>query len=59
MIQNNDREKKNVIQQAVWKLFFPPGSNKTTMEDIARENGLAKPTLYNYYPEKKPSSTRW
>ncbi len=53
MSQNNDVEKKNVIKQAARKLFFQLGFNKTAMEDIARESGLAKPTLYYYYPGKE------
>lgn len=53
MAQNNDTEKKNVIKQAARKLFFQLGFNKTAMDDIARESGLAKPTLYYYYPGKE------
>lgn len=34
-------------------LFFQFGLNKTSMEDIARQSGMAKPTLYYYYPNKE------
>lgn len=34
-------------------LFFHFGLNKTSMEDIARQCGMAKATLYYYYPNKE------
>jgi AcrR family transcriptional regulator len=49
---NNDLKKKELIKKASRDLFFRFGFNKTAMEDIARQSGLAKPTLYYYYESK-------
>ncbi|GAB4373147.1 MAG: hypothetical protein Kow0042_16860 [Calditrichia bacterium] len=43
---------KENIKGAAKKLFFQFGYSKTSMDDIARESKLAKPTLYYYYPNK-------
>ena len=48
-----DRQKKEQIKQAARQLFFQFGFSKTSMEDIARESNLAKPTLYYYYANKE------
>ena len=48
-----DIEKKTIIRQSARELFFRLGFNKTSMGDIARQSGLAKPTLYYYYPSKE------
>ena len=52
MATNNDQEKKYLIKEATRGLFFQFGYNKTSMDDIASQCGLAKPTLYYYYPNK-------
>lgn len=53
MSGNNDIEKKNLIKHSARNLFFHFGFSKTSMEDIARHSGMAKPTLYYYYPNKE------
>ncbi|RMF59275.1 MAG: TetR/AcrR family transcriptional regulator [Calditrichaeota bacterium] len=53
MAANTDIEKRAHIKEAAKKLFFQLGFSKTSMDDIARESGLAKPTLYYYYPSKE------
>lgn len=40
------------ILDAGQKLVLRNGLRGTTMEQIAREAGVAKPTLYKYFPEK-------
>ena len=52
-MQNNDVQKKEIIVRAAKELFFRFGFSKTSMEDIAGESGLAKPTLYYYYENKE------
>lgn len=52
MALSNDVEKKKRIKSAARELFFRFGFNKTAMEDIAHQSGLAKPTLYYYYESK-------
>jgi len=41
------------ILKAAARVFQKWGSNKTTMEDIAREAGKGKSTLYYYYQSKE------
>jgi len=53
MSTNNDSQKKQLIKSAAKDLFFRFGFSKTSMEDIARQSGLAKPTLYYYYTNKQ------
>lgn len=53
MTSHNDLEKKEVIKHSARNLFFHFGFSKTSMEDIARQSGMAKPTLYYYYPNKE------
>ncbi len=53
MATNNDLQKKQLIKSAARDLFFRFGFSKTSMEDIARQSGLAKPTLYYYYTNKQ------
>ncbi len=45
--------KKESIKNAAKSLFFQFGFAKTSMDDIAHESHLAKPTLYYYYPNKE------
>ncbi len=53
MTQITDIEKKDVIRQAARELFIRFGYSKTSMDDIAAESNLAKPTLYYYYENKE------
>lgn len=52
MKHQNDNSKKEVIKKAAKNLFFQFGLSKTSMDDIARQSHLAKPTLYYYYASK-------
>jgi len=49
---NKDEEVKSSILEAAKRVFQKWGLNKTTMEDIAREAGKGKSTLYYYYQSK-------
>ena len=53
MTTNNDLQKRQLIKTAARDLFFRFGFTKTSMDDIARQSGLAKPTLYYYYTNKQ------
>ncbi len=46
-------DRKSSIVEAAKKLISHFGYKKTTMEDIAREIGIAKATLYHYFPSKE------
>lgn len=45
-------ERKAEIVLTAAHLFDEAGYTNTTMEDIARAVGIAKPTLYHYFPSK-------
>ena len=53
MAVNNDVQKKQLIKSVAKDLFFRFGFTKTSMDDIASQSGLAKPTLYYYYTNKQ------
>ena len=46
-----DREKR--ILDAALKIFSEMGYSGTTMDAVAAEAGLTKPTLYSYFPSKE------
>ena len=45
------QRRQQIISRAAG-LFDEGGYSSTTMDDIAREVGVAKPTLYHYFPSK-------
>ncbi len=48
-----DERVRQAILEAAKRVFQRWGLNKTTMEDIAREAGKGKSTLYYYFPSKE------
>ena len=50
--EQNRMEKQDRILRAALKIFADVGFTRASMEQIAEEAGLTKPTLYNYYPSK-------
>ncbi len=53
MSQNHTHIKENLILTAARKRFAYYGFSKVTMDEIAADVGLAKPSLYYYYPTKE------
>jgi AcrR family transcriptional regulator len=53
MKNHNNHTRKEVIKVAARNLFFQFGLAKTSMDDIAAQSNLAKPSLYYYYPKKE------
>ncbi len=45
-------ERRNRILDAGFKLSLSHGMRGVTMEALAKEAGIAKPTLYSYFPDK-------
>jgi TetR/AcrR family transcriptional regulator, cholesterol catabolism regulator len=45
-------EKVNEILQKVSELYFKYGIKSVTMDDVARELGISKKTLYEYFTDK-------
>ncbi len=52
IIKEKDEQVRQAILQAAIRVFQKWGLNKTTMEDIARDAGKGKSTLYYYYKSK-------
>jgi len=52
-ILSKDEEVKNTILEAAKRVFQKWGLKKTTMEDIAKEAGKGKRTLYYYFKSKE------
>ena len=48
---SSDERRQQIITRAAG-LFDKSGYSNTTMDDIARDVGVAKPTLYHYFPSK-------
>ena len=53
MVQIADEEKRESILVAARNLFLHYGFKKTSVEEIAREAGIAKGTVYLYFKTKK------
>ncbi len=47
-----DKKREQIIDGAI-KRFIHFGINKTTMNDIAEDLSVSKPSLYYYFPDKK------
>ena len=48
-----DAERTDVIVQAACRLFLAPGFARVSMDDLARELGMSKKTIYRYFPDKR------
>ncbi len=51
-IDQNKQEKKEKLLNAAYKLFGNVGFNKTSIQDIVNEAGVAKGTFYLYFKNK-------
>ncbi len=52
VVESNTVTKRDVILRAAWKLIRHYGYTKTTIQDIAREAGVGKGTLYLSFRSK-------
>ena len=48
-----DAERADVIVQAACRLFLAPGLARVSMDDLARELGMSKKTIYRHFPDKR------
>ncbi len=46
-------EVRNIIVETASKLFYSNGYNRTGINEIIKEAGIAKATLYNHFPSKE------
>jgi len=50
--RTTDAQTVPALTAAARKLFYARGVGATAVDDIARESGLTKPTLYRHFPSK-------
>jgi AcrR family transcriptional regulator len=48
----SDDRRAEVIVDAASRLFLAPGSGRVSMDDLARELGMSKKTIYRHFPDK-------
>ncbi len=51
-VSDPDRQRAEAIAEAAGRLFFAPGSARVSMDDLARELGMSKKTIYRHFPDK-------
>jgi AcrR family transcriptional regulator len=51
-------KKRDVIIEGAIKRFIHYGINKTTMNEIAEDLSVSKPSLYYYFPDKNSKQKR-
>jgi AcrR family transcriptional regulator len=47
-----DDPRRAVIVEAAGRLFLAPGAGRVAMDDLARELGMSKKTIYRHFPDK-------
>jgi AcrR family transcriptional regulator len=47
-----DSQRAELIVDAASRLFLAPGPGRVNMDDLARELGMSKKTIYRYFPDK-------
>ncbi|WP_079249537.1 TetR/AcrR family transcriptional regulator [Streptomyces sp. IMTB 2501] len=52
-VSPHDRQRAEVIVEAAGRLFLTPGSGRVSMDDLARELGMSKKTIYRHFPDKR------
>ncbi|MGW3738148.1 TetR/AcrR family transcriptional regulator [Streptomyces sp. NPDC005148] len=46
-------QRADVIVEAAGRLFFAPGCARVSMDDLARELGMSKKTIYCHFPDRR------
>ena len=52
-VSTADVERAEVIVGAACRLFLGPGLARVSMDDLARELGMSKKTIYRHFPDKR------
>ena len=52
-VSTADAERAEVIVDAARRLFLAPGFAGMSMDDLARELGMSKKTIYRHFPDKR------
>lgn len=53
----SDESRAAVILDAAGRLFLAPGPGRVSMDDLARELGMSKKTIYRHFPDKQSLMT--
>ena len=53
----SDARRAEVIVDAASRLFLAPGLGRVSMDDLARELGMSKKTIYRHFPDKRSLMT--
>ena len=48
----SDERRAEIILDAASQLFLAPGPGRVSMDDLARDLGMAKKTIYRHFPDK-------
>ena len=51
--ENRSGNKRLAILEAARRLFLDQGYDGTSMDDVATEAGVSKPTVYRYFADKE------
>jgi len=51
-VSTADAARAGVIVEAAHRLFLAPGFARVSMDDLARELGMSKKTIYRYFPDR-------
>ena len=51
--KHKPKDTKTAIIDTAMKLFLQNGYDKVSLNDIAKEIGIKKPSIYYYFPGKK------
>ncbi|MEW2512711.1 TetR/AcrR family transcriptional regulator [Streptomyces sp. NPDC046870] len=51
-VSTGDERRADVIVEAAGRLFFGAGSARVSMDDLARELGMSKKTIYRHFSDK-------
>ncbi|MQY36882.1 hypothetical protein SRB17_48840 [Streptomyces sp. RB17] len=52
-VSSRDEQRADVIVEAAGRLFFGAGLARASMDDLARELGMSKKTIYRHFPDKR------
>jgi AcrR family transcriptional regulator len=52
-VSTADERRADVIVEAAGRLFFGAGFARVSMDDLARELGMSKKTIYRHFPDKR------
>ncbi|WP_393087170.1 TetR/AcrR family transcriptional regulator [Streptomyces sp. LN704] len=52
-VSEQGERRADVIVEAAGRLFFAPGFARVSMDELARELGMSKKTIYRHFPDKR------